>query len=178
MCVGLAAASAVAITASAQGSAAWVINVGAEGAESASVNSTKVWNVRQGHNRFRVTAISKATYEGFRSTFVNYDPTNSDAVREERVAIPPTTVDVRDTGNVRLECLRTKKDPWYSSRDSSRTVLSNTTRVHRLPMRSPKRCRITVSLDAWNYGSNFTTDPRTELTVTYSLVRFQVQSIR
>jgi len=134
---------------------------------------------RRGYNRVRVTTVSKAVYEGYRDVFINYDPTNSDAVRVEKAPIPSTTVDVRGTGTVRMECLRSKKSPWYSSRDSSRTVLSNTTRVYRLPLGNPARCRISVGLSAYNFGSDFVAnDPYASVKATYSLVRVQVQSVR
>jgi hypothetical protein len=161
-----------------------VLSVGAEGATSANVDGARVWNVRRGYHRVRVTTVSKATFEGYRSVYVNYDPTNSDAVREDRVAIPPTTVGTRESGSVRLECVRRKSDEWYTSRDSSRSVLSNTTRTFRLPMRNPARCRVSVSLSAYNSLSDydgFGDFPRYpgihNLTVTYSLVQVRVQSV-
>ena len=151
-----------------------VLSVDAEGADSASVDGARVWNVRRGYNRVTVTTVSKATFVGYR-----------EGKGDERVAIPPTTADTRESGSVRLECVRRKSDEWYTSRDSSRSVLSNTTRTFRLPMRNPARCRVSVSLSAYNSLSDydgFRDFPRypglRNLTVTYSLVQVRVQSVR
>ena len=147
-----------------------VLSVGAEGADSASVDRTKVWNVRKGYNRLEITAVSKATYSGYyRDAFL------------DAVTIPPTTIDTAQSATIRLECLRNRRDAWYTSRDTSRTMLSNTTRTMRLSINNPARCRISVSMSAYNSGSDFPDPPGSKITLvdaTYSLVQIRVQSIR
>jgi len=144
------------------------VNAGAEGAASAAVDTTRVCNVRKGYNRIRVTTSSTATFEGYYYL----------AGTTKTVPLPATTVQTSESGKVSLECLRNRND--YSSRDSSRTVLSNTTVIYRLPLNNPARCRISVSLSAYNSDSDLTV-PGSDLVVakaTYSLVRFQVESVK
>ncbi len=84
------------------GAAVPLLSTSAEGASSASVDQTKVWNVRRGYKRVRVTTVSKATFEGYYYVAGTLD----------KVAIPPTITDTAESGSVNLECLRNKRDPW------------------------------------------------------------------
>ncbi len=150
-----------------------VLSVGAEGADDASVGGTRVWNVRGGYNRVRVTAVSTATFEGYRTWW------NSYTGESVRVPIGPTTLDMDRSGRVGLECLRSARDPWYSSRDSSRTVRSNRTTRYRLPLRNAARCRVSVSLSSYTSSGDYAGyDYSGRLTVSDSLVAVRVESIR
>lgn len=115
-----------------------LMRMGDEGTNTAQLDGKKVWNVRKGYSKVSVAVTGIARGSGW-----YYDADFN------KVAVPAFEFPFRDSGSVRLECLRKKGDAWYESSDRSRTVLTNSTRKILLPVKNPYRCRVTVNISAY-----------------------------
>ena len=115
-----------------------LMRMGDEGTNSAQLDGKKVWNVRKSYNRVSVAVTGIARGSGW-----YYD------AEYNKVAMPPFEFPFRDSGSVRLECLRKKGDAWFESIDRSRTVVTNSTRKILLPVKNPYRCRVTVNISTY-----------------------------
>lgn len=141
------AVAAVAITVctlgvASTGSGATLMRIGAESTSYASADKTRVWNVSRRQQRVRVNLVAQETIRPFTYN-ESYD----------RVYGPNVTRPTRGSGSVRLECLRTKRSPWYSSTDTYCTIIANKTTTIRIPLRNAARCRIAVSISAQDMSS-------------------------
>ena len=115
-----------------------LMRMGDEGTNSAQLDGKKVWNVRKGYNKVSVAITGIARGSGF----YYYADHN-------KVAVPAFEFPFRDSGSVKVECLRKKGDDWYESSDWTRTVLTNNTRKVLLPFKNPYRCRVTLSISSY-----------------------------
>jgi hypothetical protein len=134
--VTVAAAGGVLIAAQAA-SAATLMRVEAESTSYASADRTRAWNVNRRQQRVRVNLVAQETVRPY-----TYDD-NYNRVDGQDITRP-----TKGSGSVRLECLRTRNAPWYTSTDTNRTILANKITTIRIPLRNAARCRIRVDVTA------------------------------
>ena len=113
------------------------------GTDSAQIDGKRTWKPNKRHKRIKVLVEGTAVVNPYYYTADTYD----------KVQMPTQTVQFRDQGWVSVECKR-RGQKWYEARTRTRTVITNTIRTVKLPIRNAHRCRVEVSLSAWPTDSD------------------------